>query len=142
MGKKFKLDFDFKIEGTLIAVISAWPDYQMAWGISKHLDIELERAKDLNLSFNMNKKNSFLLYEFIDEYTTFRLLKNKAYEADFEKEPYLLPELKTFDYLFLIESEADLNIKDIDEKLKQIKSIQLTKILDPDTLKSKQNLAF
>lgn len=142
MGKKFKLDISYEWEGKVFAISSAWPDYRMAWLISKTLRISLARSEDLILEEINNKKNTFLLYQYKNEYTTFRLLKNKAHESQGKQSPYLLPELKHFDFILLVETEADIDFNQMHESLKNIDSIQLIQLFDPNNLKSKQNIAF
>ena len=142
MAKKFKLDFTFEWSGTVLGMVCSWPDYKIAWKLSQVLGIELSRQKDFELSFVGNKKNSFLLYQFNNEYTTFRLLKNRAYLVEQSDQALLLPEIKEFDYLLLIETEADIDFEAINSLIRQIESIELLKTFNPKTLKSRHNLAF
>lgn len=142
MTKKYKLDVSFEWNGILLALVCPWPDYKLAWKLSKVLGIELGRQADWTIEYKNNKKNSFLLYQFSNEYTTFRLLKNRAYQIEYSEQALLLPELKDFDYLFLIETEAEINFDLINSQIRNIDSVQLLKSFNPETLKSKHNIAF
>ena len=142
MTKKIKLEVAYEWKGLVLALVSPWPDYKLAWKLSKVLNIELGRQNDLSIPYPGDKKNSFLLYQFKNEYTTFRLLKNRAYQVENSNQPFLLPEIKDFDYIFLLESEAELDIGRISELIREIESVQLLKSFNPETLKSKQNIAF
>jgi hypothetical protein len=142
MAKKFKLDFTYEWTGTLIAMVCSWPDYKLAWKLSKELGISLARQEDWEISYPDGKKNAFLLYQFKNEYTTFRLLKNKAYLVEKSNQQLLLPEIKEFDFILLIESDAEIDYETINQQLRGIESIQLLKNFNPETLKSKHNIAF
>lgn len=142
MAKKLKLEVSFEWNGYILAIVSSWPDYKLAWKLSRELGIELARQEEHRLTYSGDKKNSFLLYQFNNEYTTFRLLKNRAFQIEETNQPFLLPEIKEFDYLFLIETEADIDFEGIINKIRNIESVQLLKSFNPETLKSKQNLAF
>ncbi|QNL22909.1 IPExxxVDY family protein [Hyphobacterium sp. CCMP332] len=142
MAKKYKLDIAYEWNGVLLAMVCPWPDYKLAWKLSKELGIELARKKDWQILFKEDKKNSYPLYQFNNEYTTFRLLKNRAYQIEYSEQALLLPELKDFDYLFLIETEAEINFDAINQRIRNIDSIQLLKSFNPETLKSKHNIAF
>lgn len=142
MAKKIKLDAGFEWNGFMLALVSSWPDYKLAWKLSKVLNIEFERVDDLILTYSEDKKNSFLLYQFKNEYTTFRLLKNRAYKVEVNNQPFLLPEIKQFDYILLIETEAEIDFEGILRNIRNIENVQLLKTFNPETLKSKQNLAF
>ncbi len=142
MAKKYKLDVSFEWNGFLLAMVCPWPDYKLAWKLSKVLEIELARQPDWTIQFMNDEKNSYLLYQFNDEYTTFRLLKNRAHQIEYSEQALLLPEIKEFDYLFLIETEAEIDFDAINQQIRNIDSVQLLKSFNPETLKSKHNIAF
>ncbi len=142
MAKKIKLDLSFEWNGILLAMVCTIPDYKLAWKLSRALSIEFCRENDWVIKYDSDKKNSFLLYQFKNEYTTFRLLKNKAYNVDQVDQAWLLPELKDFDYLLLIETEADIDFDAIKKQIQHLENVQLLKSFNPESLKSKHNIAF
>jgi hypothetical protein len=142
MAKKLKLDWTYEPEGVLIAMVSTWPEYKLAWKIGKVLDFELVRCKDHQTWEKNGEKNSFILYRFNNEYTTFSLVKNKAYLNGETRQNILVPELKGFDYLLLVDTEAEMNYKELNQKLKQIEGVQLLQTFNSENLKSKSNLVF
>lgn len=132
-------DFDFEV----LAVISSVKDYKLAWAINKRLTINLCKTDDICLDFV--KEGRLLISNFIfeTEYTTFRLLKNKSFEASRTSKPYLIPELKDYDYLIMISGESIAYNGDVlIEKLKELPLVEYIKKVDIKNLKSKENLIF
>jgi hypothetical protein len=132
-------DYDFEV----LAIISSVKDYKLAWAINKSLNISLCKTSDVCLDFI--KAGTLLISNFIfeTEYTTFRLLRNKSYEFTKIDKPYLLPELKEYDYIIKISGEhTSLNAKNTLERLKNLTVVEYIKQIDINTLKSKENLIF
>jgi hypothetical protein len=132
-------DYDFEV----LAIISSVKDYKLAWAINKSLNISLCKTSDVCLDFI--KAGTLLISNFIfeTEYTTFRLLRNKSYEFTKIDKPYLLPELKEYDYIIKISGEhTSLSAKNTLERLKNLTVVEYIKQIDINTLKSKENLIF
>ncbi|MFM6976523.1 MAG: IPExxxVDY family protein [Sphingobacteriaceae bacterium] len=133
---KFELDFDF----TLIAITSSLKDYRLCYQINKALQVNFVRTDELSLSFSSEKNiqnfNRYVYYPPNSE-TEFFLLANKGSEG------LLIPEMNKVDYFLLIRNfidEEDLNywishIKKISEVLAAVE-------IEPQRLKSKENLLF
>lgn len=140
-SSKLIVDYDYDFE--VLAIISSVKDYKLAWAINKSLHINLCKTSDICLDFV--KEGRLLISNFIfeTEYTTFRLLRNKSYEFTKIHKPYLLPELKEYDYLIMISGEyTSLNAENTLDKIKHLPVIEYIKLLDVQNLKSKENLIF
>jgi len=141
--KSTKLIVEYDYEFEVLAVISSVKDYKLAWAINKCLTINLCKTEDICLDFV--KEGRLLISNFIfeTEYTTFRLLKNKSFEVSRTSKPYLIPELKDYDYLIQISGESIAYNGDvIIEKLKELSLVEYIKKVDIKNLKSKENLIF
>jgi hypothetical protein len=70
-------------------------------------------------------------------------LQNKSCEYINAAKPYLIPELKDYDYIIKLGGEPSLiNREEIIKKLKGIQLIEYIKKIDINKLKSKENLIF
>ncbi|MEO5909798.1 MAG: IPExxxVDY family protein [Pelobium sp.] len=138
MNKKFlklELDFDF----ILIAITSPLKDYRLCFYINKSAEIELRKIEDLTLNFINTEPKFFSRYLFTEENSEceFFLIANKGLEG------FLIPEMKEADYFILIKEfidEEDLEF--FLERLKKINDIQAAVEINPERLKSKENLLF
>ena len=131
-------DYDFEI----LALISPEKDYKLAWHINKLLNIKFKRDHDLCLEFSKGNKLIFSNFNYDSEYAGLRLLRNRSFDSQ-ELKPFLLPELKEYDYIIKSEGEKNIfNMNDIAEKLKKLPIIQYIKKIEIHTLKSKENLIF
>lgn len=138
LNKKFlklELDFDF----ILIAITSQLKDYRLCFYINKSAEIELRKIEDLSLNFKNIEPKYFSRYLFTQENSEceFYLIANKGSEG------FLIPEMKEADYFILIKEFID--DEDLDfflERLKKVQDIQAAVEINPDRLKSKENLLF
>lgn len=113
--------------------------YRLGWFLNKQLEMNLEREEDLLLK-NSEEEQLFFprYYYYIEESERdFYLLGNKGTEG------YLIPEQKEIDFFMLIfnmpvQEEAGELVK----KIKSIKEIQSVFTLNPNKLRSKENLLF
>jgi hypothetical protein len=143
MMKKIRLSIDYGYDFEVLAVISSVKDYKLAWAINRCLNIHLCKSSDI--FFGLKKEQELLISNFIfeTEYTTFRLLKNKSFETPKNNTPYLIPELKDYDYLIKITGQSiSFNSDAIIEKLKELPLVEYIKKVDIQNLKSRENLIF
>lgn len=137
------LDFEYDYEYKLIGLISDVKEYKLAWLVNRLLKINLKKAKDLEFLFTGNKV--LLISNFVveEEHYTIRLLKNKAYDAAGVSKPYLLPEVKNYDYIIQIDGEyTTVTVEDIKMAFRNYALVQYSEIIDINTLKSKENLVY
>lgn len=135
------IDYDYPFE--LIAVVSPVKEYKLAWTLNKSLNLYLVKAPDLKYDFINNSIFFISNFIFEKEYSSFRLLKNRACEFENVAKPFLLPELKEYDYIILLQSEGEAwNVDEIEGKMKKLPVVQFCKKVDIHDLKSKENLIF
>lgn len=122
--------FDFK----LVGISCAEKDYRLCWAINQSLGIDLVRMSNEAIA-SRSHLLEFPFYEFESEETAinYRLLANR-----FENN-VLMKELKTIDYLFLIQGE-DVNLQDIMLKLGKIEFVFLATEIEIENLKDKDLL--
>lgn len=131
---KFVLDIIEEYDFNLIGISCHSKDYRLCWELNKALNIALERTDDYQL-----EKSSFPFYEYLDEdnYLEHYFIANKGNAG------FLIPEQKTVDY-FLI-SKGNISDSLTDDFICKINAISLVLTsfkIDPNQLKSKQNLLF
>ena len=128
-------DFDF----ALIGIISPMRAYRLCWFLNNQLKMNLEREEDLFLKNEQEEEMFFPKYYFYIEEseTDFYLLSNKGTDG------YLIPEQKEIDFFMLIYNlpERDGGAM-LAKKIKLIQEIQSAFILDPNKLRSRENLLF
>lgn len=140
---KTKLSVKYEFDFTLIGINANVKPHKLAWALNNALNLEFARISDLEIEFKKGKKLRVLQFLHRDDYGTYRILKNRSEMAADSFDAFLLPELKQFDYLLLLENESttfDENV--FFKKIKQIPFVQLTIKVDLHTLKSRENLIF
>ena len=139
-----KLIVDYEYDFLLLGIIGQLKEYKLAWYLNRILGVEL--IKDEELSYEFIKGEKMLVSNFIfeKEYDTIRLLKNRAVEAEKMVKPFLIPELKEYDFFLHIEGESDPEdlIPNIEDKLKGIPNILYVSKIDVENLKSRDNLIY
>ncbi len=150
--KKLVLDYDYDF--LLIGILSSAPDYKLCWGINKVLNIVLKKEKDLELQLHNNEKNEGLqltfekpemtpqysMYTYYNEVTHLRytVASNRSISG------LLIKEEQSVDFFLVVEGlHDDLNKGDrIVNDLREQREIITAYKIDPNNLKSKQNLIF
>lgn len=138
--KPLKIVVEYDYDFVLIGIVAAFKEYKLAWLLNKYLKIELKKSDDLEYNFLKGCKLIISNFIFETEYISFRLLKNKSVDFYGAIKPYLIPELKQYDYLILLNRDyADVNT-DYFTEIKKIPYLELVIILDANILPSKDNL--
>ena len=133
-----QLDFDYDFE--LISVISSIRDYRMCWLLNKSLNFDFIRQEDIEIQFSkMRRLSYFSLFLFEDEinFSQYYFINNKSSGT------YLIPELKQVDYFLLLRGSDVLHEKGrIIDGLRSLQAVETFFEVNPNELKSKQNLIF
>lgn len=141
--KATKLFVEYEYNFTLFAIISTVKEYKLAWRLNKNLELELYKEKDILFEFQKGGKMEISNYMYETEYSYVRLLKNKPTEFSNIQKPYLLSELKDYDYFIQFEGEiGEFDEKSFREALQRLNEIQYVMHVSVDNLKSKENLLF
>jgi len=141
--KKRKLKADLEYNFALYGLLSATKEYKLAWLLNSKLNVELDKQKDIEIEFL--KSQSLVISNFLyeTEHSFLRLLKNRSVDQFEENSAFLIPELKRFDYLVLIQGfEDSFDSQQLKDVFTSISSVQYVQYFDVNTLKSRENLIF
>ena len=130
----FEEDYDF----SLIGISCHSKDYRLCWELNKALSIDMIRTADLEIS-KKDKISSFSFYEFIDDanYLEYFLISNLG------KSGCLISEHKKVDFFLMVRGNtSESHTKDIIGKINSLSLVLTSFNIDPNQLKSKQNLLF
>jgi hypothetical protein len=157
MSKILAIDFEYDHDYTLFGIHTPLEDFRLAFLLNDKLDLKLRKYKeDLDL-FLKNEKSSFSIYIFDDEnkMTTWSLIANKNSQTEthltqsgnlFDDQPiqsYLIPEKKRVDFFLKMDSQLTYEeTKELITKIKNINQIVTLYAIDPNDLKSRDNLIF
>ena len=132
--EKLHISFDNFFDFKLIGISCREKDYRLCWAINQSLGIDLIRLSNEGIASRTHLTN-FPFFEYINKETgsVYRLLSNR-----FESK-VLMKELKTIDFLFLLQGE-DSNLHEIIKKLGSIEFVFLATEIEIDKLKEKDLL--
>jgi len=131
---KFVLDVVEDYDFALIGISCHSKDYRLCWELNKVLKIELERAEDYQL-----EKSAFSFYEFFDDdnFLEHYFIANRGNTG------FLIPEQKSVDFILISKGNiSDSLTDDFICKINAISVVLTSFKIDPNKLKSKQNLLF
>jgi len=153
-------DFD-EVDYDLIAIHTSLEDYRLAYMINQQLPIILSKNKKNVEVISKFGEVLFSQFSFFDDTKeiSWHLVQNKNEIVNFKKSTdrnlffnkeietvlkvFLLPEYKKVDYFLKIENDQNtVNIEFILKKLNTITNISTVYIVNPNTIKSKNNLIF
>jgi len=156
--KLFEDDFE-EDNYTLIAIHCSTEDYRLAYLLNNNLNLKLARKRE-DLDYNYMEA-SFSIYEWDDEenFVTWNLVANTSKMEEEQTasagslfsnqqgkrtvSKYLIPERKRVDYFVKISSESHMkSSKIIMSKINAIAEVITAYSLNPNQLKSKNNLIF
>ncbi len=141
--KKNRLITSFDFDFSLLAIVSQLKEYKLAWIINQELGIKLVKQHDEIFHFLGNEKLCISNYLYQTEHSSIRLIINRSREEFCASMQLLIPELKQFDFLMLIEGFEDtLVVQEVRDSLKNINGIQMINQISVDQLKSRDNLIF
>lgn len=138
MNKKI-LRINYAYDFTLIGIITPMRIYRLCWFLNKQLKMDLARDDDHVLKNSYRDEVFFPRYHFYIEEseTDYFLIGNKGTDG------YLIPENKEIDYFLIIYNLVNKNeLKHLSKRLKEVREIQSVFQIDPQKLRSKENLLF
>ncbi|WP_242927617.1 IPExxxVDY family protein [Pontibacter vulgaris] len=141
--KTLLLDISYDYDFDLYGLVSSSKEYKLAWTINQLLGLRLVKQKDL--CYELVGKEQLLIsnYEQITDHSIIRLMRNKASGICTLDKPYLLPDIKQFDYVLQITGAMQcLSPRELLQQLARLPLVQYVKQVDPLKLKFKENLIF
>ncbi len=153
MSKIHTFDFEYDHDYILIGIHTILNDYRLAYFLNRELKIFLERFKN-DLDFPMkNCHFPFFIYEDEASFVSWSLISNKFVSIDsinsndnnlFNEETkikFLIPEKKKVDYFIKISGYIKKEkLQDILMKVKNTDKIIASYLIDPYSIKSRDNL--
>jgi len=141
--KTNKLEVEYDFDFDFIGIISSLKPHKLAWIINDELKISLKKNFDTPLDFINEGKLIILSYDYEVKYSYFRLIRNKSSEFINIASPFLIPELKEYDYFVqLMDESCAFDVISILEKLRVLIGVDYVKQIEVENLKSKDNLIF
>lgn len=157
-SKKHQVVVDYDLDFLLWGIVSSAREYQLAWHLNKIFNIRFKKMEDVTIEFVKNASVIISYYNFATANKNYKLLKNQSFlyhenEIDPEsfendtfravKPNFLLPELKDFDYLLILQDETgEYDEKVVSEMLKHIPLIHYSMSINKEKINSLQNLLF
>ena len=158
---KLHLDEFDEVDYNLIAIHSSLEDYRLAYFINQKLPIILSKSKE-EIGVTVKEGEAFFskfIFDDINNGILWTLIQNKNEitirkkstgqnlflntEVEIATKIFLLSELKKVDYFLKIESNTDaLNLEQIVSRLNRIERIAAVYVVNPEKIKSKNNLIF
>ncbi len=158
---KLHLDEFDEVDYTLIAIHSSLEDYRLAYFINQKLPIILSKSKE-EIGVTVKEGEAFFskfIFDDINNGILWTLIQNKNEitirkkstgqnlflntEVEIATKIFLLSELKKVDYFLKIESNTDaLNLEQVVSRLNIIERIAAVYVVNPEKIKSKNNLIF
>ena len=142
--KTLHLDIEYDFGFALFGVVASCRDYKMAWSLNRLLGLNLTRQQDLCYELPDRQKMLISHFEHTDSHSIVRLFRNKALGTPTVKKPFMLPDIKDYDYILQITGALQQYLKpqELISRLQNLTLIQYTKQFDPLTLKYKEHLLF
>lgn len=141
--KKLSLEVEYEYDFEVYGVVSSCKEHKLAWALNKCFNLRLIKQKDLTYDF-LNKGRLIISnYLHVTDYATFRLFRNKSVVMSPLKKPFLLPDIKEYDYIIQVSGESEsLEPETLLEKLRRLPLAEYVKQFDPNLLQFKDNLIF
>ena len=138
-----KLVIDHEYDFELIGIVSNLKEYKIAWHLNNILSISLSKQADLLIEFINNSRIQLSIFIHETQNGFIRLIRNKGWKNEKDQIGYLIPELKRYDYLLLLQRVEELvTIEQAITTLNTIPQILFVSSIEITTLKSKENLIF
>lgn len=135
---KFYLDTEIEFNFSLFGVNTISGDYRLCWHLNKTLNLDLRKElKPIVIPDDQHQMNTRFYYHKCydnDAQATYLLLSNKSGSV------FLVPEHKKADFVLMVEHSAVLDPIKILKKIQNLKQVLMAFPINPDGLKSKNNL--
>lgn len=138
--QRYKLEVDYEYDFILVGISSHEKPHRVAWGLNYSLELDLARTESYLISLKKAEPESEFIrftWNHPDFEATYTLLSNKGTHG------LLVPEQNQADYFLIAHgpftAEDEL---DIISRLRTVGFILMAYRIDPQVLKSKQNLIF
>ena len=138
--QRHKLEVEYEYDFILVGISSHEKSHRVAWGLNSSLEIDLAKTEPYRLSLKKGEPDSdFIQYiwEHPDFEATYTLLSNKGTHG------LLVPEQHQADYFLM--AQGPFTAQDEQQMISSLRGVPFILMayrIDPQVLKSKQNLIF
>lgn len=141
--KTFKLEVEYDYDFDLFGLVSSSKEHKLAWALNKYFKLRLIKQQDLCYDFFNKGRLVISNYLHLTEHTTIRLLRNKSVDLCTLKKPFLIPDIKEYDYVIQVTGAlSEFYQQELISRFKLVPLIQYVKKFDPNSFKFKENLMF
>lgn len=137
---KHRLDIEYEYDFFLTGISCHEKPYRLCWAINKALELDMKLVDSLSISLKKNEMPSdfpLFMHENLEQDTIIYLIGNK------NENGLLIPEHHQADYFFIAKGPFhETDFADMISGIKGIPFVLMSYPIDPETLKSKQNLLF
>ena len=131
----------FYDETRILGIVSSLKNYQFCWKLNHSLGMLFKLNNELEVTLiRKNRTYHFSIYEYKEKAN---FLCHYIY-INYNQGEYLLPELKNFDFIWLMKNDmvSDAYFNDLKNWIKDIKEVQLVTEITLDKIKNKGSLLF
>jgi hypothetical protein len=140
--KTLRLDIDYDFDFAVFGLVSSSKEYKLAWALNKCLKLHLVKQADLCFDFISKGRLVISNYLHLSESSSFRLFRNKSVDLSTLKKPFLVPDIKEYDYVVQVSGVLSDCQQEMLHLLNCVPVIQYVQPFDPNHLKFKENLIF
>ncbi len=140
--KTLRLDIDYDFDFAIFGLVSSSKEYKLAWALNKCLKLRLIKQSDLCFDFIHKGRLVISNYLHLSESSSIRLFRNKSVDLSTLKKPFLVPDIKDYDYVIQVSGLLSDCQQEILRDLNCVPVIQYVQHFDPNSLKFKENLIF
>ncbi|MBI2272008.1 MAG: IPExxxVDY family protein [Bacteroidetes bacterium] len=137
---KLVLDIEYEYDFVLIGISCHEKDYRLTWALNNSLNLELAKTNDLQIDAKKHKEPltySMSAFENEQQHRQYYLISNRCLIAA------LVPEQKQADFFLMIKGTLmDEDKATIIKRIKETPTVLTAFEIDPNKLKSKENLLF
>lgn len=140
--KPFRLEVEYDFDFDLYGVVSSSKDYTLAWALNKYFRIRLIKQADLCIDFLHKGRLVISNYLHKAEHGTLRLFRNRSIGTSTLAVPFLVPDIKEYDYVIQVSGGLDQFQQELLQTLHAVPLVQYVRSFDPNCLRYKENLLF
>lgn len=125
----------------LLGIMAPMKDYQFCWQINNWLGIDFRINNEIEIQLTRKGRNYFFsVFEWAEPSNCLmHYLYNNQHMGE-----YLLPELKHFDFLWLMKDDyiADDMLQQLTKSIREMQGVQMVAELTNEKIKNKEHLVF
>ncbi|AMM51637.1 hypothetical protein TH61_11260 [Rufibacter sp. DG15C] len=140
--KSLKLDVDYDYDFDLYGVVSSSKEHTLAWALNKSFRLRLIKQADLCIDFLNKGRLVISNYLHSAEHGSLRLFRNRSVAMSTLPAPFLVPDIKEYDYLIQVTGSLDSFQEQLLHKLHAVPLVQYVRSFDPNSLRHRENLLF